>query len=202
MNCRALRIVWSGTMFRYGDCSSCTASACFNVPSNTGSPVVLTKSARRIESFTVSFCPPRNRQYNPPAITAANRSPATTTRAPLGTAGACVVSGPPLERNSADSCGANIPAREPDIGRDTASAEPLDRCEETGTSAPGGSSATILFPESVSRFSRCSSARISDACWYRSSRSFSSARLMIRSSSAGTSGFTRIGDVGARSRIA
>src|ERR1051326_3279182 len=40
--------------FRYGDCSSCTARACFRVPSKTGSPVVFTNSVRRMESFSVS----------------------------------------------------------------------------------------------------------------------------------------------------
>src|SRR5262249_51489758 len=45
-------------------------------------------------------------------------------------------------------------------------------CTSTGNCAAlvlmgwgGGSSTAILFPEVVSRFRRCSSARISDACW-------------------------------------
>src|ERR1700727_4069698 len=42
-------------MFRYGDCSNCTASACCRVPSKTGSPVVLTKSASSTLSFSVSL---------------------------------------------------------------------------------------------------------------------------------------------------
>ena len=44
----------AAALFRYGDCSSCTASACFKVPSKTASPVVFTKSASRTESFSVS----------------------------------------------------------------------------------------------------------------------------------------------------
>jgi hypothetical protein len=36
--------------------------ACFRVPSKTGSPVVFTKSASRMESFSVSFFAPRERQ--------------------------------------------------------------------------------------------------------------------------------------------
>src|ERR1700675_372794 len=55
----------SGSTFRYGDCSNCTASACFRVPSNTASPVVLTKSARTIESLSVNFVLECDRQYNP-----------------------------------------------------------------------------------------------------------------------------------------
>src|SRR5260370_42710161 len=42
-----------GKTFKYGDCSSCTASACLRVPSKTESPVVFTNSVRRIESFSV-----------------------------------------------------------------------------------------------------------------------------------------------------
>jgi hypothetical protein len=56
--------------------------------------------------------------------------------------------------------------------------------------------------DSVSRFSRFRSARISAAPCYRSSRSFSNALLMMCSSSAGKSGFSRTVDVGAASRMA
>src|SRR4029077_19245024 len=71
------------------------------------------------------------------------------------------------------------------------------------TGMPGSATAaTGLRLESVSLFRRCSSARISEACWYRNSRSFSSARLMIRSSSGGKSGFSRTGAAGERLRIA
>src|SRR5882757_7462952 len=52
-----LRASWirdCGKTFKYGDCSSCTASACLRVPSKTESPVVFTNSVRRIESFSVS----------------------------------------------------------------------------------------------------------------------------------------------------
>src|SRR5258708_23475995 len=62
----------SGKIFRYGDSSSSTASACFSVPSKTTSPVVLTKSASRTLSFSVSFADCRERKYNPPAISAAS----------------------------------------------------------------------------------------------------------------------------------
>src|SRR5580704_14367101 len=63
-------------MFRYGDCSNCTASACFRVPSKTASPVVLTKSASSTLSFSLSLADCRERKYNPPAM-----SMATTARA-------------------------------------------------------------------------------------------------------------------------
>src|SRR4029077_1263229 len=119
----------SGTMFRYGDCSSCTASACFSVPSNTGSPVVLTKSASRIESFSVSFWPERDRQYNPPAIAAAKRSPATT-KDHVGTAAL----GCPSERGSPGSCGAGARGadseEEDEVKDGTASIEARDPWEE------------------------------------------------------------------------
>jgi hypothetical protein len=48
---------------------------------------------------------------------------------------------------------------------------------------------TVIRCDSVSRFSRLRSARSSAADWQRISRSFSSALLTIRFSSAGTSGF-------------
>ena len=47
-----------------------------------------------------------------------------------------------------------------------------------------------MLLDSVSRFSRFKSVRSSAADWQRVSRSFSNALLMIRSSSAGTSGFS------------
>src|SRR5580700_3213974 len=111
-------------MLRYGDCSSCTASACFSVPSNTGSPVVLTKSASRIESFSVSFCSECDRQYNPPAIAAAKRSPATT-QVHVGTAAL----GCPTARSSAGSCGADPPRAAAEGGP----ARDADTEEEDGT---------------------------------------------------------------------
>ena len=60
----------------------------------------------------------------------------------------------------------------------------------------------VWWLEPVSRFSRCRSARISEACWYRRSRSFSNALLMMSSSLGGRSGFRRSGGAGARFRIA
>jgi hypothetical protein len=60
--------------------------------------------------------------------------------------------------------------------------------------------ATAL-PDSVSRFSRWRSVRMSEACWYRRFRSFSKHFVTIRSSSAGRSGFSRTGGTGARFRI-
>src|ERR1700680_463900 len=71
LNPSAWRTRDSGRIFRYGDCSSCTASACFNVPSKTGSPVVFTKSARTTVSFSVSAVEWRERRNNPPPISAA-----------------------------------------------------------------------------------------------------------------------------------
>src|SRR5271157_1904557 len=61
----------SGNRFRYGDCSSWTASACFRVPSKTASPVVLTKSARTTVSFSVSALARRERKNRPPPMRAA-----------------------------------------------------------------------------------------------------------------------------------
>src|SRR5215469_7158352 len=63
-------------MLRKGDCPSCTASACFKASSKTGSPVLLTKSANTIVSFSVSGVPGRKRKYRALPI-----SPATITRA-------------------------------------------------------------------------------------------------------------------------
>jgi hypothetical protein len=44
-----------GTTGKNGDWSRSTARACFNLPSNTGSLVVLEKSASTTVSFLVSF---------------------------------------------------------------------------------------------------------------------------------------------------
>ncbi len=44
----------SERMLRKGDCSRSTARACLRVPSKTGSPVELMKSARTTVSFSVS----------------------------------------------------------------------------------------------------------------------------------------------------
>ena len=44
----------SGNTFRNGDCSSATASATLSAPSNTGSPVVFSKSARTMVSRSVN----------------------------------------------------------------------------------------------------------------------------------------------------
>ena len=59
-----------------GDRSSCTASACLSASSKTASPVLLTKSARTIVSFSVSACAFVERQQNSPAVTAARMAAA------------------------------------------------------------------------------------------------------------------------------
>src|ERR1700740_1430605 len=68
----------SETIFKYGDCSSCTASACFRVPSNTASPVVLTKSASSTLSFSVNLSERRERKYHPAPAIAISRTTAAT----------------------------------------------------------------------------------------------------------------------------
>ena len=106
INWSALRIVLSGTRFKYGDCSNCTASACLRVPSKTGSPVVFTKSAKRMESFSVRFRVERERQYSPPP-----NKPAITTTAAAITAnrlGADVLVCPG-ECSASGSCGPDVP---------------------------------------------------------------------------------------------
>ena len=52
----------SERMFRNGDCPRSTASACFSVSSNTGSPVLLAKSASTMLSFSVSGFTERERK--------------------------------------------------------------------------------------------------------------------------------------------
>src|SRR5438552_2969418 len=58
-----------------------------------------------------------------------------------------------------------------------------------------------LLPDSVSRFSRLSSARNSATDWQRMSRSFSNVLLMMRSSSEGISLFRRTGATGTLCRM-
>ena len=66
-------VVWTragGTTRKNGDWSRSTASACFNVPSNTASPVVLANSARTTVSFSVSLAAFAGRKYIPAAMSA------------------------------------------------------------------------------------------------------------------------------------
>src|ERR1035441_4175648 len=79
MKRRASRTRDSGRIFRNGDCSSWTANACFRVPSKTGSPVVLTKSARTTVSFSVRALARRERRNRPPATRTAIRATAAKT---------------------------------------------------------------------------------------------------------------------------
>ena len=63
-----------------GDCSSATASATFNAPSNTGSPVVFMKSASRMVSCSVNVPAlrrPNGLRSTSPTITAARTAAAT-----------------------------------------------------------------------------------------------------------------------------
>ena len=62
----------------------------------------------------------------------------------------------------------------------------------------GSGSESVTTIDVMSRSTRCNSARMSAACWKRSLRSFSSARLMMCSSCGGKSGFSRTGATGAR----
>src|SRR5246127_536494 len=59
----------------------------------------------------------------------------------------------------------------------------------------------VTLPDSESRFNRCRSVRISEACWYRRFRSFSKDLLTISSSFGGTSGFSRTTEAGVRFRM-
>src|ERR1700731_2506307 len=59
-----------------------------------------------------------------------------------------------------------------------------------------------IFPDVVSRLSRLRSAHNSAELWQRTSRSFSRALPMTRSSSIGISGLRRVGGVGVASRMA
>src|ERR1700720_1187310 len=61
--------------------------------------------------------------------------------------------------------------------------------------------AALTLPEVVSRLRRVRSARRSAELWYRTSRSLSRALLIIRSTSAGRSGFARRADAGSLLRI-
>src|SRR2546427_10115297 len=84
---------------------------------------------------------------------------------------------------------------EPDVGPGcgAATCELLSR-----TTATVPELATATRPVSVSRLRRSNSERISEACWHRSSRSFSNARLMTSPSLGGRSGFNHSGGNGAR----
>src|SRR5882762_11101344 len=125
MNFRALRTVWSGAMLRYGDCSNCTASACLSVPSKTASPVVLTKSARTIESFSVSFVPECDRQYRPAPTSVTIAAAATIAPSRFG-AGTVVAAA----EDSGVAGAAATP--EPEAVSATVPAPPIDPAEVAG----------------------------------------------------------------------
>src|SRR5262249_39340941 len=155
----------SGNRFKYGDCSSCVASACLRVPSNTPSPVVFTKSVRSTESFSVSFAEWLERKTRNPPTSAASTSPPPTyiiVRDFLtGVMPTLVATGCADAEEAADAG--------PDKTTVTGIGDELD---EWGAPATALSCATGTEPEliaaarpvSVSRFRRCRSARISAAC--------------------------------------
>src|SRR5215469_9734215 len=64
----------------------------------------------------------------------------------------------------------------------------------------GGTLATVL-PDSLFRFSRWRSVRMSEAFWYRRLRSFSKHLLMISSNFGGMSGFNLVVEAGVLLRI-
>ena len=66
----------SESRFKNGDWSSCDESPCRNVPSNTTSPVVLSKSATTTVSFSVRVETFLERQKRPPASRAARTTAA------------------------------------------------------------------------------------------------------------------------------
>src|SRR5258708_940616 len=65
-------------MLRNGDCSNCTESPWRSVPSNTGSPVELAKSASTTVSFSVSSLLLREKNRYAPVATATSRRMART----------------------------------------------------------------------------------------------------------------------------
>src|SRR5271155_3651823 len=91
--------------------------------------------------------------------------------------------------------GADAETRDADDGSSAAGTGP----DLAGADAGSAGIARLL--DSVSRFKRRSSERMSAAVWERRLRSFSRARRITSSSFAGISGFKRNGGTGARVRI-
>src|ERR1700681_3801223 len=123
----------SGRIFRNGDCSSWTASACFRVPSKTGSPVVLTKSASTTVSFSVSALARRERKNKPPPIRAAINKAAATAGIVhdfFGTAG------------TAPIAGVTVPEEVPDEYAAAADPDPDAATGATGFDPESGAAAT------------------------------------------------------------
>src|SRR5580704_9204815 len=163
-------------MFRYGDCSNCTASACFSVPSKTESPVVLTKSASSTLSFSVSLA-----DFPEPKKMCHARNSASTT----ATAGISIFEifprpeeGALAEGLRADGTGVGgvsvDEAATAVCGLDDDAPVAGDEADAGGEAAGGVSSAATgtepelcatARPLSVSRFSLCRSARMSAALW-------------------------------------
>ncbi len=154
-------VVWiraGGTTRKNGDWSRSTESACFRVPSNTGSPVVLAKSASTTVSFSVRALARRERKNKPPPITAAINTAAAIAGGfhdLFGAAGVVPLAGITVADEPAATA-----ATEPD---ETACATGLD--PESCAVATEPELAATARPVSVSRFNRCRSARMSAACW-------------------------------------
>src|SRR5271166_949178 len=136
----------SGSRYKYGDCSSWIASACFNVPSNTLSPVVLVKSERTMVFFCVGDGGRVERHLRNPMV------PATTTTARTGA----------RIFHRCHSGAAALLFCEASDAACTAAEEPED------VKACSAARIALLVRArftSESRFNRCNSARISEACW-------------------------------------
>src|SRR5271167_2612237 len=88
-------------------------------------------------------------------------------------------------------------------GEEPTPAAEVDPTEPAPDEDDSAVSATVeVRDESIERFNRFRSARISAAVWQRMSRSLSIALLIISSSLTGISGFSRVGTVGVRLRMA
>ena len=129
----------SERIFRNGDWSRSTASACFSASSNTASPVLFSKSARTTVSFSDSAVARRPFNQRTPAATSATATAAGT---------------------SSFQCLARAPKRCEAAGIGAAASLARD-----GVCAVAAAGVASLWIGAISRHKRFKSVRMSAACW-------------------------------------
>src|SRR5438445_5949817 len=147
----------SESKLRNSDCFHCADSPCRSVLSKTESLVVLANSARTMLSFSVRRLVCRGRKYNPPPIAAAASTTAAGTKTFQSFLPATGTSATFTALDDGDGASAGDEPDARDGGWVTL--DPLSCATATVPEL-----AAMARPISVSRFRRCNSERISEAC--------------------------------------
>jgi hypothetical protein len=159
INFKVAATLLSGSTFRNGDWLSATLSACLRVSSKIASPVVLEKSVRTMVSFSVNVAAGRGRKWKTPATNAAITRTAAGTKIFQSFL-------PSVTGTSATLAAANDPAAgtETDEGMGCWTTEVICWLPLSSAARTVPELASMPCRDSVSRFSRFRSARMSAAC--------------------------------------